>query len=137
MPRSFTAALAGEGPAVRTVPAKCNQWQDWIRRTHRTIQTANLERWTFTELDGIDLAESSLLHEETLREYNDGMLPPYIAETRGEAPTAEEENRDQHIIQQLNNSTYMSDPQRLAALNHYRCSARRISRRRSTRPPPP
>lgn len=122
MPRSFTAALAGDGPAVRTVPAKCNQWQDWIRRTHRTIQTANLERWTFTELDGIDLAESSLLHEETLREYNDGMLPPYIAETRGEAPTAEEENRDQHIIQQLNNSTYMSDPQRLAALNHYRAA---------------
>ena len=50
------------------------------------------------------------------------MLPPYIAETGGEAPTAEEENRDQHIIQQLPHSTYMSDPQRLAALNHYRAA---------------
>ena len=122
MPRSFTAALAGEGPAVRTVSAKCNQWQDWIRRTHRTIQAANLERWAFTELDGIDLAESSLLHEETLHEYRDGRVSPYAAETDGEAPATDEENRDQHIIQQLNNSTYMSEPRRLAALNHYRAA---------------
>ena len=105
IPRSFTAALAGEGPAVRTVPAKCNQWQDWIRRTHRTIQAADLERWAFTELDGIDLAESSLLHEETLHEYRGGRVSPYAAETDGEAPATDEENRDQHIIQQLNNST--------------------------------
>ncbi|MBF1678787.1 MAG: metal-dependent hydrolase, partial [Rothia sp.] len=45
IPASFTHALSSapgtEQAHVRAVPEKCVQWQDWIRRTHRSIQQAN------------------------------------------------------------------------------------------------
>ena len=78
IPASFTHALsvtAGTEQAhVRAVPEKCVQWQDWIRRTHRTIQQsrtnqqnrsvqrANLNGWALENLTPADHASAAELN---------------------------------------------------------------------------
>ena len=78
IPASFTHALNAtpgtEQAHVRAVPEKCVQWQDWIRRTHRTIQQsrtihqsrknqhANLNGWALENLTPADLASAAELN---------------------------------------------------------------------------
>lgn len=78
IPASFTHALSSapgtEQAHVRAVPEKCVQWQDWIRRTHRTIQQsrtnqqnrsvqrANLNGWALENLTPADLASAAELN---------------------------------------------------------------------------
>ena len=78
MPASFTHALSTtpgtEQTHVRAVPEKCVQWQDWIRRTHRTIQQSrsiqqnrsnqhtNLNGWALENLTPADLASAAELN---------------------------------------------------------------------------
>lgn len=72
VPASFTHAFSTapgiEQGHVRAVPEKCVQWQDWIRRTHRTIQEsrslqhANLNGWALENLTPADLASAAELN---------------------------------------------------------------------------
>ena len=84
IPASFTHAFSTapgiEQGYVRAVPEKCVQWQDWIRRTHRTIQEsrasqqnrsnqqsrsvqhANLNGWALENLTPADLASAAELN---------------------------------------------------------------------------
>lgn len=72
IPASFTHALNAapgtEQAHVRAVPEKCVQWQDWIRRTHRTIQQsrnnqhANLNGWVLENLTPADHASAAELN---------------------------------------------------------------------------
>lgn len=72
IPASFTQALSSapgtEQAHVRAVPEKCVQWQDWIRRTHRTIQQsrnnqhANLNGWALENLTPADHASAAELN---------------------------------------------------------------------------
>lgn len=72
IPASFTHALNAapgtEQAHVRAVPEKCVQWQDWIRRTHRTIQQsrnnqhANLNGWALENLTPADHASAAELN---------------------------------------------------------------------------
>ena len=72
IPASFTHALSDapgtEQAHVRAVPEKCVQWQDWIRRTHRTIQQsrnnqhANLNGWALENLTPADHASAAELN---------------------------------------------------------------------------
>lgn len=77
IPASFTHALSatpGTEQAHRAVPEKCVQWQDWIRRTHRTIQQSrsiqqnrsnqhtNLNGWALQELSPADHASAAELN---------------------------------------------------------------------------
>ena len=78
MPESFTRMLSTAPGAdqthVRAVPEKCVQWQDWIRRTHRTIQQsrtnqqnrsvqrANLNGWALENLTPADHASAAELN---------------------------------------------------------------------------
>ena len=72
IPASFTHALNAapgtEQAHVRAVPKKCAQWQDWIRRTHRTIQQnrnnqhANLNGWALENLTPADHASAAELN---------------------------------------------------------------------------
>lgn len=66
IPASFTHALSAtagtEQAHVRAVPEKCVQWQDWIRRTHRSIQQANLNGWALENLTPADLASAAELN---------------------------------------------------------------------------
>lgn len=78
IPASFTHAFSTapgiEQGYVRAVPEKCVQWQDWIRRTHRTIQESrnsqqsrsnqhdNLNSWALENLTPADLASAAELN---------------------------------------------------------------------------
>ena len=66
IPASFTHALSAtpgtEQTHVRAVPEKCVQWQDWIRRTHRSIQQANPNHWALQELSPADHASAAELN---------------------------------------------------------------------------
>ena len=66
IPASFTHALSAtpgtEQAYVRAVPEKCVQWQDWIRRTHRSIQQANPNHWALQELSPADHASAAELN---------------------------------------------------------------------------
>ena len=66
IPDSFTHALSAtpdtEQAHVRAVPEKCVQWQDWIRRTHRSIQQANPNHWALQELSPADHASAAELN---------------------------------------------------------------------------
>lgn len=66
IPPSFTHALSAtagtEQAHVRAVPEKCVQWQDWIRRTHRSIQQANPNHWALQELSPADHASAAELN---------------------------------------------------------------------------
>ena len=78
IPASFTHALSSapgtEQAHVRAVPEKCVQWQDWIRRTHRTIQQshtiqqsrnnqhANLNGWALENLTPADHTSAAELN---------------------------------------------------------------------------
>lgn len=78
IPASFTHALSSapgtEQAHVRAVPEKCVQWQDWIRRTHRSIQQsrtiqqsrnnqhANLNGWALENLTPADHASAAELN---------------------------------------------------------------------------
>lgn len=66
IPASFTHALSAtagtEQAHVRAVPEKCVQWQDWIRRTHRSIQQANPNHWALQELSPADHASAAELN---------------------------------------------------------------------------
>ena len=66
IPASFTHALSSapgtEQAHVRAVPEKCVQWQDWIRRTHRSIQQANPNHWALQELSPADHASAAELN---------------------------------------------------------------------------
>lgn len=78
IPASFTHALSTapgiEQAYVRAVPEKCVQWQDWIRRTHRTIQQSrtiqqnrsikhtNLNDWALENLTPADHASAAKLN---------------------------------------------------------------------------
>ena len=66
IPASFTHALNAtpgtEQAHVRAVPEKCVQWQDWIRRTHRSIQQANPNHWALQELSPADHASAAELN---------------------------------------------------------------------------
>ena len=82
IPASFTHALSAtpgtEQAHVRAVPEKCVQWQDWIRRTHRTIQQShsvqqnrsvqhtNLNGWALENLTPADLASAAELNTLSL-----------------------------------------------------------------------
>lgn len=66
IPASFTHALSSapgtEQAHIRAVPEKCVQWQDWIRRTHRSIQQANPNHWALQELSPADHASAAELN---------------------------------------------------------------------------
>lgn len=66
MPESFTHMLSTapgtDQTHVRAVPEKCVQWQDWIRRTHRSIQQANPNHWALQELSPADHASAAELN---------------------------------------------------------------------------
>ena len=65
MPASFTHAFCTsltEHPRVRAVPKKCVQWQDWIRRTHHTIQQIDTNNWALQDLSPADHASAAELN---------------------------------------------------------------------------
>lgn len=64
-PASFTHAFCTsltEHPRVRAVPKKCVQWQDWIRRTHHTIQQIDPNNWALQDLSPADHASAAELN---------------------------------------------------------------------------
>lgn len=141
IPESFSAALTGDNPCVRAVPHKCVQWLDWIRRTHRRIQSSDLARWELGKINGIDLAESSFLHEQAIQrlieelseELNAGLTEETRAETRKNTrdntwestPDVERSwHVEQELVARLNDSDYLNEPHRKAIHEHYRATLR-------------
>ena len=132
MPESFTHMLSTPPGAdqthVRAVPEKCVQWQDWIRRTHRTIQQnraiqqnrsiqqVNLDHWALQELSPADLAVTTELNT-TNREG----LPRLLKQRDSNDHTAARklEEISQQIDDAYTNSEYLANPNHQAVYTHY------------------
>lgn len=122
IPASFTHALSAtpgtEQSHVRAVPEKCVQWQDWIRRTHRTIQQnrsnqhANLNGWALENLTPADLASAAELNT-----ISRDVLP--LLEERPKDHNAHNtfENLQQRIDESCTNSEYLTKHH--AVYTHY------------------
>ena len=132
IPASFTHALSSapgtEQAHVRAVPEKCVQWQDWIRRTHRTIQQsrtnqqnrsvqrANLNGWALENLTPADHASAAELNT-----INREVLPRLLKQRDSNDHTAARklEEISQQIDDAYTNSEYLANPNHQAVYTHY------------------
>lgn len=130
MPTSFTHVLSAapgtKQTHVRAVPEKCVQWQDWIRRTHRTIQQnrsvqqnrgiqqVNLDHWALQELSPADRASAAKLN--TISRH----LIPRITQHPDDHNAARKiEEIKQRIDDAYTNSQYLTNPTHQAVYTHY------------------
>ena len=128
IPASFTHAFSTtpgiEQGHVRAVPEKCVQWQDWIRRTHRTIQQhlgnqqnrgnqqTNPNGWALENLTPADLASAAELNTISRN------LIPYLDEHPNDHnANTKLENLQQRLDENLTNSEYLTKHH--AAYTHY------------------
>ena len=128
IPASFTHALNAapgtEQAHVRAVPEKCVQWQDWIRRTHRTIQQSrsvqqnrsvqhtNLNGWALENLTPADLARAAELNT-----ISRDVLPLLEEHPNDHNAKNELENLQQRIDESCTTSEYLTKHH--AAYAHY------------------
>ena len=122
IPASFTHALNAapgtEQAHVRAVPEKCVQWQDWIRRTHRTIQQsrnnqhANLNGWALENLTPADHASAAELNT-----ISRDVLPRLDEHPNDHNAQNELENLKQRIDESCTTSEYITKHH--AAYTHY------------------
>lgn len=128
IPASFTHAFSTtpgiEQGHVRAVPEKCVQWQDWIRRTHRTIQQhlgnqqhrnnqqTNPNGWALDNLTPADLASASELNT-----ISRDLLPRLTEHPNDHNAHNEFENLRQRIDENLTTSEYLTKHH--AAYTHY------------------
>ena len=122
VPSSFTHAFSTapgiEQGYVRAVPEKCVQWQDWIRRTHRTIQEsrslqhANLNGWTLENLTPADLASAAELNT-----ISRDVLPRLEEHPKDHNAHNTFENLKQRIDESCTTSEYLTE--RHAVYTHY------------------
>lgn len=128
MPESFTHMLSTppgtDQTHVRAVPEKCVQWQDWIRRTHRTIQQshtiqqsrnnqhANLNGWALENLTPADLASAAELNT-----ISRDLLPRLEERPKDHNAHNKLENLQQRIDESCTTSEYLTKHH--AAYAHY------------------
>lgn len=128
IPASFTHALSSapgtEQAHVRAVPEKCVQWQDWIRRTHRTIQQsrtnqqnrsvqrANLNGWALENLTPADHASAAELNT-----ISRDLLPRLEEHPKDHNAHNKLENLKQRIDESCTNSEYLTKHH--AVYTHY------------------
>lgn len=122
IPASFTQALSSapgtEQAHVRAVPEKCVQWQDWIRRTHRTIQQSrnnqhtNLNGWALENLTPADLASAAELNT-----ISRDLLPRLEEHPKDHNAHNKLENLKQRIDESCTNSEYLTKHH--AVYTHY------------------
>ena len=128
IPASFTHALSAtpgtEQAHVRAVPEKCVQWQDWIRRTHRTIQQSrsiqqnrsnqhtNLNGWALENLTPADLASAAELNT-----ISRDLLPRLEEHPKDHNAHNKLENLKQRIDESCTNSEYLTKHH--AVYTHY------------------
>ena len=128
MPESFTRMLSTAPGAdqthVRAVPEKCVQWQDWIRRTHRTIQQSrtiqqnrsvqhtNLNGWALENLTPADLASAAELNT-----ISRDLLPRLEERPKDHNAHNKFENLKQRIDESCTNSEYLTKHH--AVYTHY------------------
>lgn len=122
IPASFTHALNAapgtEQAHVRAVPEKCVQWQDWIRRTHRTIQQsrnnqhANLNGWALENLTPADHASAAELNT-----ISRDLLPRLDEHPNDHNTHNKLENLKQRIDESCTTSEYLTKHH--AAYTHY------------------
>ena len=122
IPVSFTHALNAapgtEQAHVRAVPKKCVQWQDWIRRTHHTIQQsrnnqhANLNGWALENLTPADHASAAELNT-----ISRDLLPRLEERPKDHNAHNKLENLKQRIDESCTNSEYLTKHH--AAYTHY------------------
>ena len=116
IPASFTHALSSapgtEQAHVRAVPEKCVQWQDWIRRTHRSIQQANPNHWALQELSPADHASAAELNT-----ISRDLLPCLDEHPNDHNAQNELENLKQRIDESCTNSEYLTKHH--AVYTHY------------------
>ena len=122
IPASFTHALSDapgtEQAHVRAVPEKCVQWQDWIRRTHRTIQQsrnnqhANLNGWALENLTPADHASAAELNT-----ISRDLLPRLEERPKDHNAHNKFENLKQRIDESCTNSEYLTKHH--AVYTHY------------------
>lgn len=122
IPASFTHALSSvpgtEQAHVRAVPEKCVQWQDWIRRTHRTIQQsrtnqhANLNGWALENLTPADHASAAELNT-----ISRDLLPRLEERPKDHNAHNKFENLKQQIDESCTNSEYLTKHH--AVYTHY------------------
>ena len=124
IPASFTHALSTapgiEQAYVRAVPEKCVQWQDWIRRTHRTIQQsrnnqhANLNDWALENLTPADHASAAELNT-----ISRDVLPCLDEHPNDHNAQNELENLKQRIDESCTTSEYLANPNNQAVYTRY------------------
>ena len=124
IPASFTHALSSapgtEQAHVRAVPEKCVQWQDWIRRTHRTIQQsrnnqhANLNDWALENLTPADHASAAELNT-----ISRDVLPCLDEHPNDHNAQNELENLKQRIDESCTTSEYLANPNNQAVYTRY------------------
>lgn len=128
IPDSFTHALSAtpgtEQAHVRAVPEKCVQWQDWIRRTHRTIQQSrsvqqnrsvqhtNLNGWALENLTPADHASAAELNT-----ISRDLLPRLEERPKDHNTQNELENLKQRIDESCTTSEYLTKHH--AVYTHY------------------
>lgn len=116
IPASFTHALSAtagtEQAHVRAVPEKCVQWQDWIRRTHRSIQQANPNHWALQELSPADHASAAELNT-----ISRDLLPRLDEHPNDHNAQNKLENLKQRIDESCTTSEYITKHH--AAYTHY------------------
>lgn len=122
IPASFTHALNAapgtEQAHVRAVPKKCVQWQDWIRRTHRTIQQSrsvqhtNLNGWALENLTPADLASAAELNT-----ISRDLLPRIEERPKDHNAHNKLENLQQRIDESCTTSEYLTKHH--AVYTHY------------------
>ena len=128
IPASFTHALSAtpgtEQAHVRAVPEKCVQWQDWIRRTHRTIQQSrsiqqnrsnqhtNLNGWALENLTPADLASAAELNT-----ISRDLLPRLEEHPKDHNAHNKLENLQQRIDESCTTSEYLTKHH--AVYTHY------------------
>lgn len=116
IPASFTHALSAapgtEQAHVRAVPEKCVQWQDWIRRTHHTIQEIDPNNWALENLSPADRASAAELNTISRD------IIPRITQHPDEPDAQNElENLKERIDNGHNNSEYLANHR--ATYTHY------------------
>lgn len=128
IPASFTHALSAtagtEQAHVRAVPEKCVQWQDWIRRTHRTIQQSrsvqqnrsvqhtDLNGWALENLTPADLASAAELNT-----ISRDLLPRIEERPKDHNAHNKLENLQQRIDESCTTSEYLTKHH--AVYTHY------------------
>ena len=114
-PASFTHAFCTsltEHPRVRAVPKKCVQWQDWIRRTHHTIQEIDPNNWALENLSPADRASAAELNT-----ISRDIIPRITQHPDDPDAQNELENLKERIDNGHNNSEYLANHR--ATYTHY------------------